>query len=373
MLAKENQIELLAFSGADADFRELESVYQRTVAVRRAKGYSFGNLVRGAVGRTPLPLLNYTSAEMKRALVRALSEHDYDIVQIESIHLMNYLPVLRAARNRLLVVCDWHNIESDLMRQYAETESNLARKTYARRTARLMSEAERRALNEFAAHLVVSEVDAARLRALNSDASVLVIENGVDIDYYQHGGNQASGNRIIFVGSMDYHANIEGVRDFATNVWPGLQRQYPQMVFTIVGRDPAPSVREMTNIPGVEVTGSVADVRPFYREALLAVVPLNVGGGSRLKILEALAAGVPVASTTRGAEGLKVTSGENILLVDSTAALGDAVRSLIADDDLRRRLINGGRQLAAERYDWQSLGNTLSDHYRRLVFERSHK
>lgn len=372
VLAKENQVSLLAFSDAGSDFDEVDSVYQSTVKVLRGKGYSFGNLLRGAIGRTPLPLLNYTSTEMKRALERVLSAQDYDIVQIESIHLMDYLPVLRAARKQPLVVCDWHNIESDLMRQYATTESNVGRKTYARRTARLMNEAEQRALDEFDAHVVVSEVDAARLRALNSRASVLVIENGVDVDYYG-GGDDAKGNRIVFVGSMDYHANIEGVRDFATNVWPDLSRHYPQLVFTIVGRDPDPAVRDLATIAGVEVTGSVKDVRPFYREARLAVVPLNVGGGSRLKILEAMAAGVPVVSTVRGAEGLKVTNRENILLVDSTDRLGDAIKSLIEDDDLRQQLVRGGRDLVADHYDWQSLGNSLSEHYRRLVFERTHK
>ena len=127
---------------------------------------------------------------------------------------------------------------------------------------------------------------------------------------------------------MDYHANIEGVTSFARNVWPLLHGKKPELSFTIVGRDPAPAVRELSSIAGVEVTGSVDDVRPYYREALAAVVPLNVGGGSRLKVLEAMAAGVPVVSTARGAEGLAVRNGENILLRESSEEFVNAIISL---------------------------------------------
>src|SRR6185295_2714404 len=138
-----------------------------------------------------------------------LIDHTFDIIQIESIHLMYYLPVIRAARSRPLVICDWHNVESDLMRQYAESQSNVARKTYARRTARLMGEFEERALSEFDAHVVVSEHDAGRLRGVNSGARIQIIENGVDVDFYSGDDQTAAKTRIVFVGSMDYHANIE--------------------------------------------------------------------------------------------------------------------------------------------------------------------
>src|ERR1043166_1594409 len=121
---------------------------------------------------------------MKDALARLLSEQQFDVVQIESVHLINYLPAIHAARNVPLVVCDWHNIESELMKQYAEREQNLFRRTYARRTARLMSKIEHRALNQFDAHIVVSEQDAKGLRSINPRAGVPVIENGVHTARY---------------------------------------------------------------------------------------------------------------------------------------------------------------------------------------------
>lgn len=325
-------------------------------------------------------MLNYTTDSMKRALEQILSEQEFDIVQVESIHLMAYLPIIRAARNQPLVICDWHNIESELLQRYSERESGLLRKAYAGRTARLMGEFERRAMREFDAHVVVSERDAARLRALNPDARIFVIENGVDTAYYsdaqiENAGAARSGaptrNRIVFVGSMDYHANIDGAINFAREVWPRLHDRQTDLVFTIVGRDPAPEVRELAGFPGIEVTGTVADVRPFYREAIAAIVPLNVGGGSRLKILEAMAAGIPVVSTTLGAEGLEVQPGANILIADTSEQLVEAIISVAENESQRQHLKAAGRTLVSDRYDWSRLGASLFTAYQELLTTRS--
>jgi polysaccharide biosynthesis protein PslH len=363
-LAAHMNVTLAAF-GEDSSNGQLNEAYQRIVTVPRTETYSVGNMLRGAIGRTPLPLLNYTTPEMADALRKLIPEERFDLVQVESIHLMNYLTALRAS-NQPLVVCDWHNIESDLMRQYAEREGSLARRTYARRTARLMSEAEDRALKEFDAHITVSELDAKRLQSVNSDAKIFVIENGVDASHYANEPS-ATRNRIVFVASMDYHANIEGATNFARDVWPMIHKQQPHLQFTIVGRNPPPTVTELSSIAGIEVTGSIADVRPYYREALAAVVPLNVGGGSRLKILEAMAAGVPVVSTRLGAEGLDVSDGENIVLAETTTQLSQGILSVIDDSDLRTKLISGGHALVRARYDWSILGAKLLDQYQNLL------
>ena len=368
VLSARARIALICFYEEAKNTMELLEVYPRLLKVPRDNAYSFRKIWQGAIGPTPLPVLNYTSEQMKQGLARFVDRNPFDVVQVESIHLMNYLPVLRAANSHPLVVCDWHNIESDLMGQYAAREPNLARKLYARRTARLMNEFERRALNEFDAHLVVSDQDAEQLRKINSNARIFVIENGVDAAYYED-EQSSTKERIVFVGSMDYHANIDGAKNFTRHVWPTIRQLRTQLRFTIVGRHPSPQVRKLSSIDGVEVTGSVPDVRPYYREALAAVVPLNVGGGSRLKILEAMAAGVPVVSTTLGAEGLDVNDGENILLTESAVQLAGRIIALIEDPELRTRLIAGGRALVRERYDWSRLGAKLLDQYQTMVSE----
>jgi sugar transferase (PEP-CTERM/EpsH1 system associated) len=371
VLSQKIRITLLAFVGREMHSPELKAVYKRIEMVKRDEGYSFGRVLRGATGSTPLPLLNYTTEEMKQALAALLNEQEFDLVQVESIHLMNYLPVIRAARKSPLVVCDWHNVESELMRQYSEREKSFARRAYARRTARLMNEAEKRALDQFDAHIVVSDEDGKWLRQMNSSAQISIIENGVDVDYYADAqSGSGTRNRIVFVASMDYHANIDAAINFARGVWPIVHRKKPKLVFTIVGRDPTPAVRELSSLAGVEVTGSVQDVRPYYREAIAAVVPLRVGGGSRLKILEAMAAGVPVVSTMLGAGGLKVANGQNILLADDDRELAEKITTIIDDETLRSNIVAAARALIAERYEWSKLGASLASVYSNLLATR---
>jgi sugar transferase (PEP-CTERM/EpsH1 system associated) len=376
VLARQTRVTLLAFNHLGELLPSGENPYEQVIVVKRDAAYTFTKVLRGLWGRTPLPVLNYTTDSMKKALEGILEEKDFDVVQVEGIHLMAYLPIFRSARKRPLVICDWHNVESELMRQYSQREPNLLRRAYAGKTARLMSEFERRALGEFDAHVVVSKNDAERLRNLNRKARVFVIGNGVDTDYYSdaqiekvaRARRDAPGtNRIVFVASMDYHANIEGAVSFAREVWPSLHARQPELVFTIVGRDPSREVRALALTPGIEITGTVNDVRPFYRNAVAAIVPLNVGGGSRLKILEAMAAGVPVVSTTLGAEGLDVQHDENILMADTKEQLVEAIVSVVEDQEQRNRLGAAGRALVSNYYEWAKLGANLFEIYQQLL------
>lgn len=386
VLSERASVFLLAFTEAHEPAEHDANHYERVVTVRREAGYTPTKVLRGALGRTPISLLNYTTDAMKQALTQMLTDQDFDVVQIESIHLMAYLPILRSARSRPLVVCDWHNIESELMTRYSEREPNLLRRTYARKTARQLGALEQQATRDFDAHIVVSERDGDQLRQHNSACRISVIENGVDGDYYSdeeiekaHAAWRASGagpnhpvkvNRIVFVGSMDYHANIHAVVDFARDVWPAIHQNNSELSFTIVGRAPAAEVRELASMPGIEVTGTVDDVRPFYREAIASVVPLKIGGGSRLKILESMAAGVPVISTALGAEGLEVGHDKDIVIADTKEQLVEAIRRVQQDEGLRRQLIDAGRDLVSRRYEWAIAGESLFKIYEDLLAAR---
>jgi glycosyltransferase involved in cell wall biosynthesis len=247
VLARRARISLLAFTDQEILPVSLREVYDRVTSVTRDSAYTPAKVARGIVGKTPLPVLNYTTDSMKRALEKLLSENDFDIVQVESIHLMAYLPILRRARRQPIVICDWHNIESELMKRYSEREPGLLRRAYASKTARLMNEFEKRALREFDAHVTVSQRDAEQLRRLNPDAQIFVIENGVDTAFYSEPEmgrrDESPAYRIVFVGSMDYHANIDGAMNFARHIWPRVQERRPELIFTIVGKDPSAEVR----------------------------------------------------------------------------------------------------------------------------------
>ena len=354
------------------------------VTVPQEPSYTPLKLARGALGRTPVTVLNYTSHAMTVALERVLNSRGFDVVQIESVHLAKYLPVIRAARNRPVVVCDWHNIESDLMRQYSRRDSNPFRRAYAHRTANQIAALERRMAEMVDCNVMVSEPDLERLRAFAPSVPAFVIENGVDVSYFsddqieqayaiwrEHRSVNVDGpprrHRILFVGSMDYHANVEGIVNFARAVWPKLSKLLPEAILTIAGRNPKPEVRQLAEMPAVEVTGTVEDMRPFYREALVSIVPLNVGGGSRLKICEAMAAGIPVISTRLGAEGIDATDGENIIFAETGEEFCDAIQRSAGDGVKRLNLITAGRRLVSTKYDWSILGQRLAEIHQNLI------
>jgi len=371
-----------------------EEFYERVLTVERDKGYTLGKIIRGALGRFPLPVLNYTTSRMAKALAQALDEQAFDIVQVESIHLAVYLPIIRAARNSPLAICDWHNIESELMRRYSEHAPDPLRRAYARRTARQLAALEHSVMLKFDAHVVVSGEEREKLLKHAPLAQLYLIENGVDTSYYsderiaqahadwitrrRSSAGQLNSSaespdpnlqsrRVLFVGSMDYHANIDAVTHFAREVWPQLHARHPGLVFTIVGRDPSPEVKRLKELPGIEVTGTVDDVRPYYYDALMAVIPLRVGGGSRLKILEAMAAGVPVVSTRLGAEGIEAEDGVSIVLADTNDDLREAASDLFENEARRKELAAGGRALVSARYDWSGLGSELVETYLELL------
>jgi sugar transferase (PEP-CTERM/EpsH1 system associated) len=339
---------------------------QRVITVPLDRTYTLGKLICGAVGRVPLTVLNYTTKSMKQALRRVLDENSFDVVQVESMLFSLYLPIIRAARSRPKIVCDWHNIDSEVLRQYSERTPNLMHRLYAKATARRMEDLEQQMMAEFDAHIVVSERDRQRLLQLDPNACVYVIENGVDVASYSS-LNQYRCNRILFVASMDYHANCDAAISFAREVWPGIRERNCDLTFTIVGRNPSRSVRALAEIAGVEVTGTVADVRPFYREAVAAVVPLRVGGGSRLKILEAMAAGVPVISSRLGAEGLAIKDGENIILAETAEEFRRAIFEMIRNEAKRQSIIASARNLVWNRYDWSVIGQSLFELHLRLA------
>jgi glycosyltransferase involved in cell wall biosynthesis len=348
-------------------------IFERVVIVPRSQPYSLANLLRGFLGPVPFTVLNFTTSGVTAALQELSSKTKFDSIQMEGVHLLSYLPTLLTFRHRPPILCDWHNIESEIMWRYAETVSSLPKRLYARRTARLIERAEADLLRGCDIHTVVSHREKEKLHMAAPDASLHVIENGVDTAFHSPAEMERAyarwpkrrpigtpRNRVVFAGSMDYHANVDAVEYFARQVWPeARQRLSPDVRFTIVGRNPSAEVRNLSTLPGVEVTGTVADVRCYYQEAIAMVVPLRVGGGTRLKILEAMAAGVPVVSTTLGAEGLDVRDKHHLLIADSPAAMADALYAVERQPQLWQQLSSAGRELTARKYDWQMLGARL--------------
>jgi sugar transferase (PEP-CTERM/EpsH1 system associated) len=333
---------------------------REVIAVPKPRGYSPGQLLRGVLGRWPVSILNYTSRPMREALRRLAGP--FDLLHLDSIHMVRYREDLAPA---VRTVCDWHNIESELMRRYAAAAS-FARRRYAAVTARKLARLEQELLGSAFGHIVCSERERDELRARAPEARIEAVENGVDTAYFAGLREPGARRRLVFVGSMDYAPNIAGAVWFARELWPAVRAAAPGLTLSLVGAKPAPAVQSLAALPGVEVTGTVPDVRPYYRDALAAVVPLRTGSGTRLKILEAMAAGVPVVSTPLGAEGLAVTPGRDIVLVPEPdpAAWAGRIARLASEPAEAAALAAEGARLVRDRYDWTLLGRRLADLYR---------
>lgn len=403
-LSREAQVTYLSFEDArEESDPALEPMAARVVTVPHHNPSSPLQLVQGLVGEWPLTVRKYTTTAMQARLGALLREETYDLILVQSLLLAAYGSLLRSAPGRPLLVCDWHNVDSEVLERYAAHAPNLARKIYALATAKRLAKLERSQMPRFDAHLTVSDRDTEHLRTLSVESRIWTLENGTETAGFasgEAGGAQvrryaerrrkdrrqnrialAAGeterrqgerrqaerreraypHRILFVGSMDYHPNVDAATDFARHTWPKLHAERPEWVFTVVGRDPSPAVRELAQLPGIEVTGTVPDVRPFYRQALASVVPLRVGGGSRLKILEAMAARVPVVSTRLGAEGLEVRDGETILIRDQPDEMARAILELTQNTAQRETLVEQAHQLVLGRYDWSAIGARLRE------------
>jgi sugar transferase (PEP-CTERM/EpsH1 system associated) len=244
-----------------------------------------------------------------------------------------------------------HNVEYLIWKRLADVEPKRWRRALLELEWRKMRRCEIRACREADATIAVSEDDRHRL-ASAAGVKVSAIPTGVDTAYFAPVPRPEVPARLVFSGSMDWYPNEDAMLFWAESILPRVARQVPDVSLTIVGRNPSAKVRALADRPGIHVTGTVDDVRPHIADASLYVVPLRVGGGTRLKIFEALAMGKAVLSTTVGAEGLDVRPGTHVELADGADAFADAVISLLSNPSRRAALGRAGRALVEEQFSW---------------------
>jgi sugar transferase (PEP-CTERM/EpsH1 system associated) len=371
-LALECDVEYAYFSEANASAVSPEDLsFPVSVhAVPKPPMYRPTQLLQGLLGPWPLPVVNYTAPAMQETVRRIASGKQFDVIHLDSIHMVRYGAMLQVAGSNAFIVYDWHNIESEAMQRYGETVDSLPHRTYAALTARKLACLERRILRESAGHVVCSSREREQLLDIVPSARVATIENGVDCAYFARPEDSAASSsaspHFIYVGSMDYFPNIDAVTHFAQHVWPAVRKQTPDAKLSIVGARPVPAVQALSEIPGITVTGTVPDVRPYYHDATASIVPLRTGGGTRLKILESMAAGVPVVSSTLGAEGLDVLPEADILIAepDDATRWATLLAELATSPPRREALASNALRLVRERYDWPILGQKLVRLYR---------
>ncbi|MHB1361369.1 MAG: glycosyltransferase family 4 protein [Thermoleophilia bacterium] len=286
-----------------------------------------------------------------RDLASLQAGRDFDVVIAEHLFMARYILGLDCPR-----VLQEHNVEGELMMAIAgrhKLPGRWGKQLSARRVGRY----ERKLLRKMQGIIAVTRLDADAISRLAPGVSVKVVENGVGCADYA--GTAAAGGepggRLMFVGLLSYPANIEAVEWFAGKVLPLVREKYQDTTLTVIGSDPVQRVLDLDDGAAVNVAGFVEDVQPYYRESSIQVVPLLIGGGSRLKILESFAAGTPVVSTSKGAEGLEVEDGRHLLIADAPEEFAAAVIRLREDAELYGRLRENALALAQEKYDWPVL------------------
>ncbi|MBN1946766.1 MAG: glycosyltransferase [Bradymonadales bacterium] len=266
-------------------------------------------------------------------------------------------------------VLDEHNIEYDILRRTAQGDVGFSRKVYSLVNWRKVRLEECRAWRAVDGCTVTSRRDEQILKRHVPEARTTIVPNGVDVEYFQPAemGTQRP-KTLLFFGAINYYPNFEGISCFLRDVFPRVKAHHPEVDLQILGRCP-PDLGQKLAGPDVSILGSVDDVRPYIERAAVVVVPLRIGGGTRLKILEAMAMGKAVVSTTIGAEGLEVTAGQDILIADDPEPFAREIGRLLVDSRLSEQLGDAGRRLVEERYTWQASVRALSGFYERLVTE----
>jgi glycosyltransferase involved in cell wall biosynthesis len=313
--------------------------------------------------------LRVTLPTLQRALDRVLRARRFDIVNLEFPYL-GHCDLRQAPPGERLppVVVDSHEIAYDLARQFARSGGNLGRRLYAGVNWRKLRREELGAYRDADGVYLCSAADEGRLLDQVPGIRTAVIPNGADVEYYQPRPTDPSpdGRTIVFFGLLSTIPNIDGVAYFMQDIWPRIAEAHPEARCKIIGGRPPPSLLALAG-PRIELTGFVSDLRPHLAAATAVVVPLRLGGGTRLKILETMAMGKAVVSTTLGAEGIEAVPGRDLLVEDEPAAFAAAVSRLLAEPSLTARIGQSARRLAVERYAWSGVARALEGFYRRIL------
>ena len=357
-LAGRHDVTVVTYAGPD-EVAEVDHLCEMGVDVHRVTretarpGGRRLDQLRSLVGRQPFAVRSVYSEGMQAKLDDLLGPDSFDVVLVESSQICCF-----RFPDHVTVVLDEHNIEYELLRRMREGERSRSRRFFNGIEQRKFREHEHRAWTQVGAIALTSEREVPIVRRHAGSTPIAVVPNAVDLDYFQPSAGEPTPGTMVFTGLLTYRPNLDAMQYFVEEVLPLVQEQHPDAVLTIVGRG---DERDITFLrrPGVVVTGRVPDVRPRVADGAVVVVPLRIGGGTRLKVVEALAMGKAIVSTSLGWEGIDVRSGEHLLTADDPESFAAAVVSLLQDEAEARRLGRAARALAVEQYSWDHAGERL--------------
>jgi len=356
-LAAEHEVTLVAQRRPGLEAADIETVRRlvRDVHLVEAPGKGIARelagLGRSVLGGAPFLIERHRNPHLQ-AKIHALAGADhFDAVHFNHLDAAMYDAAVPRSVARVL---DQHNVVTNQLKTTLAAETRALRRLVLRADLPRLASFEGARCNAMQACLVCSDDDARYLRELGVTSNLAVVPNGVDLDFFQL-GELANAPRLSFVGTLDYDPCERGVWYFCNEILPKIRAAQPGVTFTAIGRNPSRRLLKLAGPDsGIEFTGRVPDLRPRVHESRVFVVPLLSGSGTRLKILEAMAMGVPVVSTTIGAEGIDGTDGEHLRIADEPGAFARAVLEVLNDATLAQRLRLRGRQLVERSYSWQA-------------------
>ena len=365
-LIREHEVTYLSFVRPDDSARALEDASEychRLVTVPLREPQKFGarfyyDVTASFASSLPYAIRKYKSTAMRNAIEREISSQDYDIVVCDFLAASINLP----AGLGCPAVLFQHNIESMIWRRHFESQESGWKRGLFKSQWSKMHRYERDTCRAFDAVIAVSERDCEQMRSEFGLRHVFDVPTGVDTSYFRPSEESSRPFELIFTGSMDWMPNQDGIMYFADKILPLITRAIPECSLTVVGRNPGRSLLQLgRSNPRIKVTGGVPDIREYVGRAAAYVVPLRIGGGTRLKIYEAMAMGKPVISTSIGAEGLPVRDGQELLLADEPAEFASAVIRVLRNTALADRLGESGRSVVCEKFGWDRAANTFAE------------
>ncbi len=308
------------------------------------------DLLRGLVGPLPVAIARWQNEAMRAKANDLIESEGYDAI------VCDFLAPAASLDHWPRMVLFQHNVEFLIWQRHADCAATPLHRWYLRRQANYMKTFEESASTQFRRVVCVSEEDARLTRSMYGRKDAAWVPTGVDTDYFSAPlKTSASISDLIFLGSMDWLPNVDGVDWLTAEILPRIWARRPDTNVALVGRRPERRVLELAQDDRIKVSGTVEDVRPWLRAAKVSIVPLRIGGGTRLKIYEAMAAGIPVVSTTTGAEGLDVTHGEDILIADSAEDFAARCLALLEETNLRQSIAGIALERVRTRHDWESV------------------
>ncbi len=320
--------------------------------------------LRSVISGEPYVYFEYYSEEFRSQFERT-KLRSYDLIHSDSLDLYRWLPFDDDASPP--IACVHHSIESELLRLRADVLENPLTRAYVRYQAELMEHRERDLCPAIDVNIMMSVLDAKRLRELAPGASTAVVPNGVDTEFFVPRPRETNERIVLFIGPTYMLPNRDAVFFFLERIWPRIHERDPEAFFVQVGKCPDEVKVRLERHPNARSLGYVEDIREVIADAVCTIVPLRVGGGTRLKILDAWAMGRSVVATTVGAEGLEYEEGHDILIRDDPEAFADAVLQLLRDEALRSTLEGAGRRRVQRTYSWTRIGGLQRQRYRELL------